>query len=451
MVGLTPVVVTVTQAGAATLSVTPPNQNVTAPAGTTNFTVTSNSAWTVVSDQAWCTVTPSGTGNGNIVANYTTNVGLASRVANVTVTVAGITPVVVTVSQAGTSPTLSVTPPNQNVTPPAGTTNFTVTSNSGWIVASDQTWCTVTPSGTGNGTIVATYTQNTGVATRVANITTTVSGLTPVVVMVTQSGTTPTLSVTPPNQNVTAPAGTTNFTVTSNASWSANSDQPWCTVTASGTGNGTIVANYTDNTGFAQRIANVTVLVNGLGPVVVTVTQSGITPTLLVTPQIQNVTYPAGTTNFTVASNSSWTAVCPETWCTVTPSGTGNGTITATYAVNTSTSPRQAVVTVSVSGITPVNVTVSQGGSTVGIPEIQAGDLMVYPNPNKGVFNISALDHSILDMNLIITDIQGREIKSIVCKGKDLYSIDLSGQAKGSYLLRITIGNSTFIRKIIVE
>ena len=451
VVGLTPVVVTVTQAGAATLSVTPPNQNVTAPAGTTNFTVTSNSAWTVVSDQAWCTVTPSGTGNGNIVANYTTNVGLASRVANVTVTVAGITPVVVTVSQAGTSPTLSVTPPNQNVTPPAGTTNFTVTSNSGWIVASDQTWCTVTPSGTGNGTIVATYTQNTGVATRVANITTTVSGLTPVVVMVTQSGTTPTLSVTPPNQNVTAPAGTTNFTVTSNASWSANSDQPWCTVTASGTGNGTIVANYTDNTGFAQRIANVTVLVNGLGPVVVTVTQSGITPTLLVTPQIQNVTYPAGTTNFTVASNSSWTAVCPETWCTVTPSGTGNGTITATYAVNTSTSPRQAVVTVSVSGITPVNVTVSQGGSTVGIPEIQAGDLMVYPNPNKGVFNISALDHSILDMNVIINDIQGREIKSIVCKGKDLYSIDLSGQAKGSYLLRITIGNSTFIRKIIVE
>ncbi len=449
--GLSPVVVTVTQAGATpTLSVTPPNQNVPATAGTTPFSVTSNSSWTVVSDQPWCTVTPSGTGNGTITATYAQNILLTSRIANITVTVTGLTPVVVTVTQAGAPLTLSVTPPNQNVTTPAGTTNFTVTSNTAWTVVSDQTWCTVTPNGTGNGTIVANYTQNTGVGTRVANITTTVAGITPVVVMVTQSGITPTLAVTPPNQNVTSPAGTTNFTVTSNSAWSANSDQPWCTVTASGTGNGTIVANYTDNTALTQRIANITVLVNGLGPVVVTVTQSGVTPTLLVTPQNQNVTAAAGSTSFSVASNSGWSVTSGSTWCTVTPSGTGNGTITANYLQNVAQSSRQAVVTVTVAGITPVNVTVSQDG-TVGIRDIHEGNLVVYPNPNKGIFNITTMDHRVVEMVVVITDVTGKEIKSAVCKGKDLYSFDLSDQARGTYLLRITTGESTFVRKVVVD
>ena len=133
-------------AGSPTLSVTPPNQNVTAVVGTTPFTVVSNSSWTVVSDQTWCTVTPSGTGNGTITANYTQNTLPGSRVANVTVTVTGLAPVVVTVTQAASVPTLSVTPLNQNVTPPSGTTNFTVVANVTWTATSDQTWCTVTPS-----------------------------------------------------------------------------------------------------------------------------------------------------------------------------------------------------------------------------------------------------------------------------------------------------------------
>ena len=450
--GLTPVVVTVTQAGAAPmLIVIPPNQNVTDQAGSTTFTVTSNASWNVVSNQTWCTVTPSGTGNGSITANYTQNLLTTSRVASITVTVTGLSPVVVTVTQAGAPLTLAVTPPNQNVTPPAGTTNFTVTSNASWTVVSDQTWCTVTPGGSGNGTIVATFSQNTGVATRVANITTTVTGIPPVTVMVTQSGTAPTLSVTPSNQNVTSPAGTTNFSVTTNTGWTASSDQPWCLVTGAGTGNGTIVANYAQNTGLAQRVANVNVLVNGLGPVVVTVTQDGVTPTLMVTPQNQNVTTAAGTTNFSVASNSNWTSISgAPAWCTVTPSGTGNGTITATYGQNSSPTARQAVITVSVAGITPVNVTVSQEG-TVGVPELQSGNLRIFPNPTNGIFNIATSDHTILYIIVNITDLTGKLIKSQVCQGKEIYSINLSGQAKGTYLLRISTRETTRVHKIIVE
>ncbi|MDY0370628.1 MAG: choice-of-anchor J domain-containing protein, partial [Bacteroidales bacterium] len=86
------------------LTVTPPNQNVTAPAGLTSFTVTSNTAWDVGSDQGWCVATPSGNGNGTITVNFTENTSINIRIATLTVTAAGVDPVLVTVTQAGRVP-----------------------------------------------------------------------------------------------------------------------------------------------------------------------------------------------------------------------------------------------------------------------------------------------------------------------------------------------------------
>ncbi|MBK9356356.1 MAG: hypothetical protein IPN08_03035 [Bacteroidales bacterium] len=341
-----------------TLAVAPASQNVTPTAGSTAFTVTSNSAWTAVSNQTWCTVTPSGTGNGTITATYTQNNTAASRTANVTVTVTGLSPVVVTVVQA--APTLAVTPSNQAVSPASGSTTFAVTTNSTWTAASNQTWCTVTASGTGNGTITATFAENNTASQRIADVTVTTPGLTPIVVTVTQAA--PTLAVAPANQNVAAAAGSTQFSLTSNTSWAATSDQGWCAVTPSGTGNGTISATYTENTSVNARVASVTVTVNGLTSIVVTVTQAGATPALAVTPSTQSVTTAAGNTSFNVTSNTAWTVVSDQSWCTVTPSGSGNGTITATYTQNTSSSARTASITVSASGVSPVTVTVVQAG-----------------------------------------------------------------------------------------
>jgi hypothetical protein len=176
------------------------------------------------------------------------------------------------------APTLSVSPSNQNVTSAAGSFDFAVTSNVNWSAVSDQTWCTVTATGSGNGIITAVYTENLLVAQRIANITVTVSGLSPVVVSIMQDAAASTLSVTPSNQNVTSNLGSTSFSVTSNTSWSAVSDQGWCSVTPSGTGNGTIIASYLSNTSSASRVAVVSVTAGTAAPVSVTVTQSGVTP-----------------------------------------------------------------------------------------------------------------------------------------------------------------------------
>ncbi len=384
--------VQITGTGVTALTVTPPNQNVTSASGTTPFAVTTSVAWTAVSDAAWCTVTPSGTGNGTITATYSSNTGAASRVANILVSGVGALPVTVTVTQGGTAPTLSVTPPNQNVTASAGNTSFTVTSNSAWTVSSDATWCTVTLSGNGNGTITATYEQNILLAVRTANITVTVIGLTPVVVTVTQASGASMLSVTPPNQNVSAAAGNTNFTVTSNVNWQVSSDAAWCMVPPSGTGNGTLVATYTANTLTTSRIANLTFSGTGVASVVVAVTQSGTTPTLSVTPPNQNVTIPAGNTSFSVTSNSAWTVTSNSTWCTVTPSGTGNGTISATYQENTSLSVRVADITVTVAGLSPAVVTVTQASAT---PALSVTPQNINVSPSAGVVNYTVTTNSI--------------------------------------------------------
>ncbi len=260
----------------------------------------------------------------------------------------------------------------------------------------------------------------------------------------------PTLAVTPTNQDVTASAGMTQFTVTSNSAWTAASDQSWCTVPLTGFGNDAIPAIYTGNGLLSSRTANITVTVTGLTPVVVTVTQAGGLPSLLVTPPNRNVTIAAGTTNFSVASNSDWTASSDAPWCIVTPAGSGNGMIVAGYEENVGMNPRTAVITVIASGVTPGTVTVSQEG-LVNVSEIESGDLIIYPNPSEGKFSLSTRDHRVKAMTVKITDIQGKVIKILECRGKERYFFDLSNQAKGSYLVRITTGDATVVSKIIVE
>jgi len=96
------------------------------------------------------------------------------------------------ISITGTAPVLSVSPSHQDLTSGAGATAFTVLSNTTWNAASNSTdWCTVTPSGSGNGTLTANCFQNNTYLARTAEITVSVSGLTPVEATVTQAASIP--------------------------------------------------------------------------------------------------------------------------------------------------------------------------------------------------------------------------------------------------------------------
>jgi hypothetical protein len=345
---------------------------------------------------------------------------------------------------------LIVLPPNQNVTPPAGSTTFTVTSNTNWTVTSNASWCVPTPSGTGNGNINAVYTENTTVNSRIATLTVTVNGLSPLTVTVTQAGVAPILNVSPPNLDVSATSGATNFTVTSNTDWTVICNVTWCNVTIYGSGNGLLTAVYEENLSVSPRVANITVTVVGLSPVTVTLTQSGATPILSVQPPNQDVSAEAGTTDFTVISNTNWTATCDAPWCVPTPSGVGNGTITAYFIMNETNQQRIATILVVVNGLTPIPVTVTQDASTVNIAELSAESIRIYPNPTKGIFNIIPAEREKISMKVTVQDLNGKVVLEKTFKDKKEYQIDLSAASDGTYNIIIKTINGLLVRKLVI-
>ncbi|HEV7606766.1 MAG TPA: BACON domain-containing carbohydrate-binding protein, partial [Steroidobacteraceae bacterium] len=96
--------------------------------------------------------------------------------------------------------TLSVSPTTVSVAAAANSTGtFSVTSNTSWIVADDQSWLTVSPtSGSNNATVTVTAQQNTSASSRTAIATVSATGATTQTVTVTQSGTGGTACTVPP-------------------------------------------------------------------------------------------------------------------------------------------------------------------------------------------------------------------------------------------------------------
>jgi hypothetical protein len=450
--GLPAVTVTVSQSGATPyLSVTPPNQNIGNSNGSADFTVSSNTTWSSSSNVAWCTVTASGSGNGVITANCSENTELSPRTATITVTGNAVAAVTVTVTQSGAPPTLIVTPPNRDVSAPAGATTFNVSSNSPWTATSNTSWCNVTPSGTGNGTITATYEENTDLTSRQANLTVTVAGLPPVNVTVTQSGAMPTLSITPLNRDVTAPAGSTTFTVTSNSAWTTSSDAAWCTPASSGSGNGTLSVDYAENTTVIPRVASITVTIQGISPVVVSVTQEGAAPYLQVTPPSQTVPVTQGSTTFNVLSNADWTTSSDAPWCIVTPAGNGNGVITANFTENTTMVLRTAYISVTVNTLPAQVVQVIQLPSFQSLDTEPGSSITFFPNPTTGVFVISSSTAAGLDMDVSILDVHGKLMQNRECRGESGYTFDVSGYARGNYYLKVTSSQKTVVWKLVLQ
>ena len=260
----------------------------------------------------------------------------------------------------------------------------------------------------------------------------------------------PTLNVTPTNRNVTADAGNTTFTVMSNASWTVTSNATWCTATSGGNGNGTITANYTMNTSVSQRIATLTVMVTGLPAQMVTVTQAGAAPILTVTPANQNVSAALGNTSFTVVSNTAWTVSGNAGWCTFAPSGNGNGTIAITYTANTANTIRVETMTITVNGLTPQTVTVTQAASTVGLDEQAQNDFRVYPNPTKGVFKMNTGSFGTQAIDVSIMDMSGKNILSGIYSGASEYFFDLSQASRGYYFMQVKTANYTAVRRMVL-
>jgi len=81
-------------------------------------------------------------------------------------------------------------------------------------------------------------------------------------------------------------------------------------------------------------------------------------------------------------------------------------------------------------------------------------ELVVYPNPNRGNFEINLSMSETGDAEILMIDITGREImkRSVsVNIGGNTIPVDISGWSSGVYMLRVSIGNETKTVRVIVE
>ncbi|MBK7029198.1 MAG: hypothetical protein IPH45_08275 [Bacteroidales bacterium] len=343
------------------LSVSPLVQNLPAAAGTLSLSVISNTIWTAVTDQGWCTTGPGGSGSGSLTIQYTPNPFAVARVAHVTVSGTGALPVVVTLTQeAAILPDFLLVMDNDQQTSDrsfefdlllsdfdiietfelggiqAGISFNPAIVNGGEvsveIIPGTSTLsmaqvplnidlsqegnlvklATVSPPGAGNGTLISTdpYLPDRVCRIRISN----------------------TVPFGP-----SAPDLAFNFTL-----------RPYATLVSRYIGE--VNTLQTTNTSNCYSLCSNEVL--------------NAAPFLAVNPPELMVGAIAGEAVLNVTTNAAWTAESSVAWCQVTASGYGNGNITVDFEANALSASRNSTITITVAGLTPVLVTLTQEGNT---------------------------------------------------------------------------------------
>ena len=186
----------------------------------------------------------------------------------------------------------------------------------------------------------------------------------------------PTLTVQPSVITLEADGIGLIISVTSNTSWNVNANDSWLKYSPTGgTGGSSITVSASVNTG-DERFSKLTLTdKTGRATVEVSITQKKAdkpmpsNPILTVKPNSISFNSFAGSNTFTIESNTLWTVSCDQTWCTVDTSlGSNNATIIVNVIENTSTSARNATITVSSDKASSVQISISQSGAS---PDIQ--------------------------------------------------------------------------------
>jgi len=364
--------------------------------------------------------------------------------------------------------TLNVTPSNQDVAyGPSASASFAVMSNCDWIASSDQTWCSVTPSGSGNGAVTVNYSQNITTLPRIAHITVTSPEITPIVVTLTQAGA-PGPPIWTPVPNLQYNMSVIGKVRLSPGVFSLNENDilgafvgtecrgvanPFASL--SGTLFLTIGSNNLsgENVTFKIFLASTNEIVNAnetisfqnggeagtmdnpflfTFPILNNVVIQG---TTIITGQtscynaLQTITVAGGGTNFVVQNGGVVTMIAGQkisflAGTTVQSGGQLNAYITATNSYCSSL------------GSSMVNALVKE---EINLPDAQAlSNLLVYPNPTEGKFILELPGEELNSPVLVrIYNMKGLEVltKQLTVAGKSEFSLE--SQTPGIYLVNM--------------
>ncbi|NRA93441.1 MAG: T9SS type A sorting domain-containing protein, partial [Psychroserpens sp.] len=86
---------------------------------------------------------------------------------------------------------------------------------------------------------------------------------------------------------------------------------------------------------------------------------------------------------------------------------------------------------------------------SLSVAEFDRSGFNMYPNPVNGLLNISLVQ--ITDAEIDIIDIQGKRIFNKMINGRDQIELDVSQLQGGIYFVRVTSQGKTFIKKLVKE
>ncbi len=264
----------------------------------------------------------------------------------------------------------AVSPATQTITSTASTGTVAVTATAGcvWTSSSSATWLTITDgkSGVGDGTVSYSFLANTSSSSRTATLT--AAGKS---VAITQSAAC-TFTASPTSQSFTSAGGTGTVSVTtrSDCAWTASvsTSASWITISAgqSGLGNGTVSYSVAANSSTSSRSGTMTV--------------AGRTVTISQSPDISKCTYTVQYTSKSLTScggdrtigvttqgDCPWTATSDASWLTIIlRSGTGTWDVPYVVDPNTTSSSRQATLTIAGTAVTITQSAFSSAGTYTG-------------------------------------------------------------------------------------
>ena len=218
-----------------------------------------------------------------------------------------------------------------------------------WTAATNVSWLSVTPGGSGttNGMVHFSAATNGITGARTGAVIVAGGGLSRTCTVV-QAPFVPALELEPASTNVgSGAAGGLTVAVTANISWTASTNVPWLAISSSdsGTTNGTVVFDVATNAG-AARTGAVIVAGGGLSRTC-TVVQAAFVPALEIFPASTNAgSGGAGGLAIGVTANVAWTAATNAPWLAISSgdSGTTNGTVLFDVAANAGAARTGAVI-----------------------------------------------------------------------------------------------------------
>jgi hypothetical protein len=160
---------------------------------TVSFDISSTTEWGISSDESWLNIRDTlGMDDGTIILTADENPDITERTALISVSGMGVASQTLVVTQAP-KPALSVSTDNLSLGAEEGSTiTFDITSNTSWVVNSDQSWLVPGPlSGTGNASITLTAGANTSNTGREAIITVSGNRVTAQTIAITQEANIP--------------------------------------------------------------------------------------------------------------------------------------------------------------------------------------------------------------------------------------------------------------------